>query len=134
TTNTFVYNGLDTRVGMTDSTGTKTFKRNGVSVTAPVISDGTAYCNGSAEHRSGTSTWFHAGLKNTEYQTKVSNLTQGRRVYDAFGNVLSSAGIFQSQFGYAGSFGYQEDSDAGLRILGHRYYDSDTGRFLTRDP
>ena len=32
-----------------------------------------------------------------------------------------------------GGFGYQEDA-TGLRLLGHRYYDSSTGRFLTRDP
>lgn len=26
------------------------------------------------------------------------------------------------------------DADSGLKLLGHRYYDSSTGRFLTRDP
>lgn len=31
-TNTFVYIGLDTRVGMTDSTGTMTFKRSDVGI------------------------------------------------------------------------------------------------------
>jgi RHS repeat-associated protein len=35
---------------------------------------------------------------------------------------------------YAGGFGYQQDSDSGLMLLGHRYYDPSTGRFLTRDP
>ncbi|MBX3097456.1 MAG: hypothetical protein KF812_11385, partial [Fimbriimonadaceae bacterium] len=37
------------------------------------------------------------------------------------------------RFGYAGGFGYQED-DGGFKLLGHRYYDPSTGRFLTRDP
>jgi RHS repeat-associated protein len=37
-------------------------------------------------------------------------------------------------FGFAGNWGYQEDADSGLKLLGHRYYDSSTGRFLTRDP
>jgi RHS repeat-associated protein len=37
-------------------------------------------------------------------------------------------------FGFAGSSGYQEDSDSSLKLLGHRYYDPSTGRFLTRDP
>ncbi|MCU0316911.1 MAG: hypothetical protein MUC92_09990 [Fimbriimonadaceae bacterium] len=31
------------------------------------------------------------------------------------------------------AFGYQEDA-TGLKLLGHRYYDSSTGRFRTRDP
>jgi RHS repeat-associated protein len=37
-------------------------------------------------------------------------------------------------FGFAGKFGYQEDSDSSLKLLGHRYYDPSTGRFLTRNP
>ena len=37
-------------------------------------------------------------------------------------------------YGYGGDYGYQGDVDTGWRLLGHRYYDSDTGRFLTRDP
>jgi RHS repeat-associated protein len=56
------------------------------------------------------------------------------RVYDAFGNVASSTGTWSSPFGYAVPFGYQEDNDSGLKLLGHRYYDSSTGRFLSRDP
>jgi len=32
-----------------------------------------------------------------------------------------------------GREGYQEDVDSGLKLLGHRYYDASTGRFLTRD-
>lgn len=35
--------------------------------------------------------------------------------------------------GFAGRWGYQEDA-SGYKLLGHRYYDSSTGRFLTRDP
>ncbi|MBS1709720.1 MAG: RHS repeat-associated core domain-containing protein [Armatimonadetes bacterium] len=53
--------------------------------------------------------------------------------YDAWGNVLASPGTWKSPFGNAGQFGYQEDPDTGLKLLGHRYYDSSTGRFLTRD-
>ena len=56
------------------------------------------------------------------------------RQYDAFGNVIASSGAWKSQFGNAGRFGYQEDPDSGLKLLGHRYYDSSTGRFLTRGP
>ncbi|MCU0317518.1 MAG: RHS repeat-associated core domain-containing protein [Fimbriimonadaceae bacterium] len=56
-----------------------------------------------------------------------------KRDYDAFGNVISSTGAWDSAFGYAGGFGYEEDA-TGLKLLGHRYYDSSTGRFLTRDP
>jgi RHS repeat-associated protein len=54
------------------------------------------------------------------------------RVYDAFGAELSATGTWKGPFGYAGGFGYQEDS-SGLKLLGHRYYDPTTGRFLSRD-
>ncbi len=53
--------------------------------------------------------------------------------HDAYGAVVSSTGTWSGPFGYAGDFGYQEDA-SGLKLLGHRYYDSSTGRFLTRDP
>lgn len=54
--------------------------------------------------------------------------------YDAFGNVVSSSGTFNGPFSYGGKFGYQSDSDTSYQLLGHRYYDPSTGRFLTSDP
>ncbi|ARU42347.1 hypothetical protein CCB80_14795 [Armatimonadetes bacterium Uphvl-Ar1] len=133
-TNTFTYNGLDTRVGMVDSSGSKSFKRNGVYVTDPVLSDGTASFTPSGEVRGGVKTTFHAGLKNDDVQSSASQVIGAAKVFDAFGKELSSTGAWKSQFGYAGKFGYQQDPDSGLKLLGHRYYDSSTGRFLTRDP
>ncbi|KXK15839.1 MAG: hypothetical protein UZ18_ATM001001491 [Armatimonadetes bacterium OLB18] len=41
-TNSFSYNGLDTRVSKVDSTGTRTYLRDGAYVTDPVLSDGAA--------------------------------------------------------------------------------------------
>jgi RHS repeat-associated protein len=64
--------------------------------------------------------------------------------YDAYGNML--ADIFansgqpatsrEESIGFGGQYGYFTDSDttAGLICLGHRYYDSSTGRFINRDP
>ena len=46
---------------------------------------------------------------------------------------MSTSGTWTGPFGYAGNFGYQQDA-SGLKLLGHRYYDPSTGRFLTRDP
>ena len=55
------------------------------------------------------------------------------RQYDAFGLLTGSSGSTPTPFGFAGGWGYQQDS-TGLQLLGHRYYDPSTGRFLTRDP
>jgi RHS repeat-associated protein len=55
------------------------------------------------------------------------------RQYDAFGLQTGSTGSNPTPFGFAGGWGYQSD-ETGLQLLGHRYYDPSTGRFLTRDP
>ncbi|MDK3155836.1 RHS repeat-associated core domain-containing protein [Kamptonema cortianum] len=55
-------------------------------------------------------------------------------MYDAFGKVVSTSGTWSSHSDYGGKCGYQEDPDSGLKLLGHRYYDSSTGRFLTWGP
>jgi len=46
---------------------------------------------------------------------------------------MGSSGTTSLSFGFIGGQGYQEDGDSGLMLLGHRYYDPATGRFLTRD-
>jgi RHS repeat-associated protein len=111
-----------------------TYVRDGVGVTAPVIRDSFAsYTPGVSEKRGSISTFRHSGLKNAETQTNSSSSISATKSYDAFGNQLTSTGTWAGAFGYAGDFGYQEDA-SGLKLLGHRYYDSSTGRFLTRDP
>jgi RHS repeat-associated protein len=37
-------------------------------------------------------------------------------------------------FGYAGASGAQTDATSGLVLMGNRFYDAATGRFLSRDP
>jgi len=54
--------------------------------------------------------------------------------YDAFGAAVSRTGTTNTQAGFAGSWGYQTDAESEYQLLGHRYYDPATGRFLTRDP
>ena len=135
TTNTFTYNGFDTRTKKVDSAGTANFKRLGAGVTAPVVDDGSAtYTPGISERRSGTTTYLHAGLKTLDQRTNSSQANTGTKRYDAFGNVVSSTGSWASPWGYAGKFGYQSGDDAEIMLLGHRYYDASTGRFLSRDP
>jgi RHS repeat-associated protein len=137
-TNTFAYNGLDTRVSKVDSTGTFSFKRDGAGVTAPVLSDGAAsYTPGVSERRGTTTRYYaqdHQGSVNR--QVRPDQTTSTSRRWDAFGNLLTTTATSPpaTPFGYAGGHGYQEDKDSGLKLLGHRYYDPSTGRFLTRDP
>ncbi len=54
--------------------------------------------------------------------------------FDAFGKVVSRTGTNATQKGFVGGAGYQEDGESGYKLLGHRYYDPEIGRFLSRDP
>ena len=52
-------------------------------------------------------------------------------MFDAYGATLAAG---PGPFGFAAQSGYYLDSETGLYLLGHRYYDSSQGRFLNRDP
>jgi RHS repeat-associated protein len=119
-----------------DSTGIKTYRRNGVGVTSPVLSDGSAtYTPGVSQRQSGSSTWDMLNhLGTATLQSNASGTTTATRTYDAFGLMTASTGTPKGPFGFAALHGYQEDGDSGLKLVGHRYYDAYTGRFITRDP
>ena len=50
--------------------------------------------------------------------------------YDAYGNLLKETGNVENPYRYAG---YRYDKETGLYYLQSRYYNPETGRFLTRD-
>ncbi|WP_369126364.1 RHS repeat-associated core domain-containing protein [Paludifilum halophilum] len=50
--------------------------------------------------------------------------------YDAFGNVIEETGDIENPYRYAG---YRYDEETGFYYLQSRYYNPETGRFLTRD-
>jgi RHS repeat-associated protein len=121
-------------MSLTALSRSRAFLRDGAYVTDPVLTDRAAtYTPGVSERRGAATTFLHSGLKNADAQSGTTQTVAATRQYDAFGNLLSSTGTWGGPLGYAGGFGYQEDA-TGLKLLGHRYYDSSTGRFLTRDP
>ena len=130
----YSYNGIGARVSASGTSGSRSYLRSGIDVSDFVLTDsGTDYTPGVSLRASSSSTFIHTGLKNSSTQSAENETIVANRVYDAFGNVVSSSGTWSGPFGYAGDFGYQEDA-SGLRLLGHRYYDSSTGRFITCDP
>jgi hypothetical protein len=115
--------GIGTRTGSTTNSVAQTYLRDGAYVTDPVLKDSSAtYTPGVSERRGSATTFLHSGLKNADTQTGTAQTVSATRRYDAFGNVVTSTGIWNGPFGYAGGFGYQEDA-TGLKLLGHRYYD-----------
>ena len=59
-------------------------------------------------------------------------------LFDAWGtrafSSADTAATSDPYSGYGSSSGYISDWETGLQLLGHRYYDPGTGRFLNRDP
>ncbi len=53
-------------------------------------------------------------------------------LYDGFGNVTRTGG--PDVFGFGGQAGYYTDAETGLILCTNRHYDSQSGRFLSRDP
>jgi RHS repeat-associated protein len=71
------------------------------------------------------------GFGSVRQLTNVSASITDTYNYDAFGNLLNSTGTTPNNYLYRGE---QFDTDLGLYYLRARYYNPQTGRFLSRDP
>ena len=83
--------------------------------------------------------WFYLhgdGLSSTQLVTDESGAQVGRAVYGAWGETLSSnetiPGLLETRF--VGGLGVRNDAATGLIWMRHRWYDSELGRFVSRDP
>ena len=131
TGSTMQYNGLGARVKV----GTVTSKLDGVDVTDPLlVRGGDSYVPGVSERNGGVTKFVHTDyLGSARLMTDSTGAVTDSWRYDAYGNVKSHTGSSTTKLSFARQWGYQQDS-GGLQLLGHRYYESDTGVFLSRDP
>lgn len=80
----------------------------------------------------GTTQWYlHDQLGSTRALTDSVGALVGTWSYDPFGKVVATSGSAVTPFGFTGQW---TDTESGLIHLRARYYDPDTGQFLTRDP
>jgi RHS repeat-associated protein len=135
-TNSFTYNALDLRERKVDSAGTFNYVTDGTAAGSAVLNDSAAtYTPGLSERRGTTSKFYHSdALGSTRGITDGGQNATDSLLYDAFGMVVSRTGTTPTPFGFVGASQYQSDNDSGLMLLGHRYYDSSTGRFISSDP
>jgi RHS repeat-associated protein len=124
------------RTRKVDSAGTSHYVTDGVTPGSDVLKDGSAvYTPGVSERRGTTSKYFQGDhLGSTRAITNSSQTQTDTWIYDAFGRVMTRTGTSVAPFQFAGGWQYQSDADSGLMLLGHRYYDSETGRFISCDP
>jgi RHS repeat-associated protein len=102
-----------------------------------VIDDGTAYiysAAGLAEQVTNTSPYnfyfLTNGLASTMAVVDASSTVQQTESYDVYGQATPGANNHPAEYQFAG----QQTDTSGLQYARARYYDSSTGRFLTRDP
>jgi RHS repeat-associated protein len=69
---------------------------------------------------------------NVAQRTDAGANVTSDHLFSAHGS--SAYGAPSDPFGYKAQTGYYTDSETGLQLLTHRYYDPSSGRFLTRDP
>ena len=139
TSASYSYNSLDQRIGKVSNGSTFAYTHEDDAVDSAVLSDGQAvYQHGLgliSEVRNGSSAFYKTdALGSTRALTNAGGTTTDEQTTDAFGNTVSVTGTTPTAFGFAGQFGYKTDAETGLMLLGHRYYDPSTGRFLSRDP
>ena len=85
-----------------------------------------------SRHTSTGSTFYTFDERgNVAQRLNAAGTPTSSSMYDAYG---ASAAVSPDPFGFGGQFGYYTDSETGLQLCQHRYYDSSVGRFLTRDP
>jgi RHS repeat-associated protein len=133
------YNGIGQRVTKSGPGVSATYVLSDDAIDSNMLSDGSAsYVQGNgliSESRSGTSKFYHDDVHGTtRAMTNISGTTTDSLETDAFGMKVSGSGTTPTPFGFIGKSGYQQDSETGLMRVGHRMYDSSTGRFLSRDP
>ncbi len=83
----------------------------------------------------GATSWYVLDRlgSNTFTMNAAENVTD-TQVFDGFGCLVNRTGTTTLPFGFDAKSGYETDSDTGLMLLGHRFYDPSIGRFLSRDP
>ena len=122
-------------MGKTDSTGSYLYVCDGTTPGSPVLADGhTLYTPGLSENRGGTSIFYSFDRIGNLWTLDGTTKNQlGYADFTGFGSGVASAGM-STPLGFRGGNGCQTDADTGLVLMGHRYYDPRTGRFISQDP
>lgn len=134
------YNGDGLRAWKQNSGGRTYFLYDGINPVNELDASGnlaatnTFGAGGLASRRAGTSSVFYSfdSEGNLAQRSDSSGAVSSNHFFSAHGVALS--GALTEPFGYKAQVGYYTDAETGLHLLTHRYYDPNTGRFLTRDP
>ncbi len=86
------------------------------------------------DNTSGQAAFYHSdGNGNVTMLVNSSNAIVGKYLYDAFGNVLSAAGLLANVNLYQFS-SKEKHLNSGMSYYGYRFYDPNLQRWVSRDP
>jgi RHS repeat-associated protein len=134
------YNGDGLRAWKQNSSARTYFLYDGINPVVELASGGsvtatnTFGANGLVSRNANSTSVFYAfdSEGNVSQRSDSSANVLSNHLFGAHGSVLN--GTLSDPFGYKAQAGYYADTETGLQLLTHRYYDPNTGRFLTRDP
>ena len=137
----FKYNPLGRRIYKASSAGTSVYAYDGDNVIEETNGSGAVvarYTQGLdvdqpfAMLRSGTTSFYNAdGLGSVTSLTSGSGALAQTYTYDSFGKQTASSGSLTNPFQYTAR---EFDTEANLYYYRARYYDTQTGRFISEDP
>ena len=73
------------------------------------------------------------GLGSERTVTSSSQAVTASLTLSAFGQTVASSGSSTSAYQFEATSGYRTEGNAGLTLVGCRFYDAQVGRFITRD-
>jgi RHS repeat-associated protein len=86
-------------------------------------------------HNSDTPHFYHPNaIGSIETVTDADGNIEATYEMDAYGNLLSSTDTLDNDFRFIGAHGVRYDATTGLCYMRARWYDPETGRFISRDP
>ena len=91
------------------------------------------YTYGNSLIRKDGETPLFDGLGSERTVTNASQAVTASLTLSAFGQTVASTGSSTSPYQFGATSGYRTEGDAGLTLVGCRFYDAQVGRFITRD-
>ena len=91
------------------------------------------YTYGTSLIRKDGETPLFDGLGSARTVTNSSQAAMASLTLSAFGQTVAGSGGSTSVYQFGAASGYRSEGDAGLTLVGCRFYDVQVGRFITRD-